>query len=148
MIIFFAAGPVIDPKNYVPPPLHEAGPKSLERLPGTGMHGDRQRRIRAGNGGSGEQQGKPEPARHGTTPQARRAHRFRFFAFLVGMSGSHQSDHESRVTHAIRRVQVRPGPELTGLKEHLERAYLGEEGHLADAGADSVFSIPGPLRGR
>ena len=53
---------------------------------------------------------------------------------------------ESRATRAMRRVQVQPGAELEGLKERLEQAYLGGEGDLADARAESVFSVPGPFR--
>jgi len=56
---------------------------------------------------------------------------------------------ESRVMHAIRREQVPPGPELAGLKEHLERACLRGRRHPADTRAPSVFGVPGltpPLR--
>jgi len=42
--------------------LNQAGPKSLEPLPGSRVHGDRQQRVRAGAGGGGEQQGGQEQA--------------------------------------------------------------------------------------
>jgi hypothetical protein len=44
------------------PVFNEAGPKSLERLPGIRVHGDRQRRIGAGAGGSGQHRGEQEQA--------------------------------------------------------------------------------------